>query len=1014
MKHRVLQPASHFKSQIICGVFLIAILVCLVALPPSASMMATFTVNSTVDSVDASPGNGVCADLLARCTLRAAIMEANALAGADTISVPAGTYTLTLPAGVSPLPAYDRERLLSTGAVQTGGDLDIINGDLTIIGASPSTTIIQAGSTTAGGIDRVFDVNNPKGGPGIGIDVRLENLTLRNGNSPNETPPTTGIQHAGGAIQFDGFDVASSLPKGKLTIRNCVLSSNQAAGTGGAIKVSFGSLDIDGSVISGNTSLNASGGGIMYDAGAAIATQSLSITNSTISGNSAANAIFGSGGGVFATGNASFTFQGNTLINNSAGADGGAIAASGFSAAKSKTIIKNRIENNSATRGDGVFSSNSTASVSPLTFSLNVVVGNQSGASDPTRAGLFSTTNAGGDSIVNNWWGCNEGPNVGSCDRIAGAVGFGSGAWLVLHHTATPNTILVNTSTTLTADFFTNSASAVVLPTDLVALEGRAILFNNAVLGTISGADTQISSGKANATFTAGSVGGSGSADATVDYATVTATISIQQLPGVTVNPTDQTACAGSSVTFTAASSGFPPPSVQWQVSTDGGANFTDIPGATSNTLTFTTSASQDGNKYRAVFTNAAGSDTTTAATLTVNTAPTVTVNPSAATVCEGATGSFTAAANGKPSPSVQWQVSSGGPFTDIPGATSTTLTFTATAADNGKQYRAVFSNTCGSANSNAATLTVGGTATTSDPADSTVCQGATASFSTTASGSGPFHYAWTLDGSPFNGDSSSINVPTGSLSVGNHTVTVTTSGACGSNSQSATLTVQANTTTSDPPDQTVCKGANANFSTTAGGTGPFHYAWTLDGSPFNGDSSSISVPTGSLSSGPHTVTVTTTGTCGTASQSATLTVGNPPVITLSTNSASMWPPNHSYHTFNVSDFVASASGCDGDLTSSVVIASVSSDELQDNPGGADGNTLNDIVIAANCKSVQLRSERDANLDGRVYTITFRVRDSAGNTTTATAKVSVPINQGGSSAVDDGPAAGYTVTSLCP
>lgn len=127
-----------------------------------------------------------------------------------------------------------------------------------------------------------------------------------------------------------------------------------------------------------------------------------------------------------------------------------------------------------------------------------------------------------------------------------------------------------------------------------------------------------------------------------------------------------------------------------------------------------------------------------------------------------------------------------------------------------------------------------------------------------------------------------------------------------------------------------------------------------------------------------------------------------------------MWPPNHSYHMFNVTDFVASASGCEGDLTSSVVIASVSSDEPEDNLSGADGNTLNDIVIAPDCKSVQLRSERDANLDGRVYTITFRVRDSQGNTTTVTATVTVPLNQNGGPAIDSGPGAGYTVVSACP
>jgi hypothetical protein len=128
-----------------------------------------------------------------------------------------------------------------------------------------------------------------------------------------------------------------------------------------------------------------------------------------------------------------------------------------------------------------------------------------------------------------------------------------------------------------------------------------------------------------------------------------------------------------------------------------------------------------------------------------------------------------------------------------------------------------------------------------------------------------------------------------------------------------------------------------------------------------------------------------------------------------------VWPPNHDYRTFNVSDFVASAtSACDPNVDASdVVISSVSSDEPEDNLLGADGTTLNDIVIAGDCKSVNLRAERDANLNGRVYTITFKVTDSFGNTTTATATVSVPIDQSGAAAVN-GPGPGYTVTSACP
>ena len=88
-----------------------------------------------------------------------------------------------------------------------------------------------------------------------------------------------------------------------------------------------------------------------------------------------------------------------------------------------------------------------------------------------------------------------------------------------------------------------------------------------------------------------------------------------------------------------------------------------------------------------------------------------------------------------------------------------------------------------------------------------------------------------------------------------------------------------------------------------------------------------------------------------------------------------MWPPNHQYQSFNITDFVSSAAaGCGGgDITNSVVIQKVSSDEPEDNPSGADGNTLNDIVIAPDCKSVNCRRERDGNLNGRVYTITFKV-----------------------------------------
>src|SRR5258708_2543470 len=179
--------SSHARN-IIPGLMLAALVVLLMGVQSSASA-ATFTVNSTVDSVDASPGDGNCADSLGRCTLRAAIMESNASGVPNTINVPAGTYTLTLG------PSDDEFNF--DGAEDSFGDLDILNTDLTINGAGAGVTIIDGG-----GIDCVFDVNNFSnfGNP---VNATFTGLTIRNGNAP--TSPE-GYHQPGGGIQFDGTD----------------------------------------------------------------------------------------------------------------------------------------------------------------------------------------------------------------------------------------------------------------------------------------------------------------------------------------------------------------------------------------------------------------------------------------------------------------------------------------------------------------------------------------------------------------------------------------------------------------------------------------------------------------------------------------------------------------------------------------------------------------------------------------------------------------------------------------
>ncbi len=247
--------------------------------------------------------------------------------------------------------------------------------------------------------------------------------------------------------------------------------------------------------------------------------------------------------------------------------------------------------------------------------------------------------------------------------------------------------------------------------------------------------------------------------------------------------------------------------------------------------------------------------------------------------------------------------------------------------------------------------------------------------------------------------------------------------GACGSVIRAATLTVNtAPLVTLNPVSQTITSG-NVTFTAAASGSpAPGGVQWQVStdgGASFSdipgANNASLTFATDPSQNGNQYRAVFT-NSCGMAiTTAAALTTCTPPVLTISTSNINLSPPNHAYHTFDVTDSVASAtSDCDGNVLDSVIISSVSSDEVEDNPTGSDGRTSNDIVIAPNCKSVQLRAERDNKLNGRVYTITFSVTDSAGNTTTATAKVSVPKSQGGGAAVDNGPGAGYTVDGNCP
>lgn len=88
--------------------------------------------------------------------------------------------------------------------------------------------------------------------------------------------------------------------------------------------------------------------------------------------------------------------------------------------------------------------------------------------------------------------------------------------------------------------------------------------------------------------------------------------------PTVTRQPVSMAMTAGQIVTFTATANGTPAPTIQWQMSNDGGVTFTNMTGFTSPTLSFIVAPVHNGYLFRAVFTNAVGKVTTDAAMLLI------------------------------------------------------------------------------------------------------------------------------------------------------------------------------------------------------------------------------------------------------------------------------------------------------------------------------------------------------------------------------------------------------------
>ncbi|MBI5373403.1 MAG: phage tail protein, partial [Sphingobacteriales bacterium] len=214
-------------------------------------------------------------------------------------------------------------------------------------------------------------------------------------------------------------------------------------------------------------------------------------------------------------------------------------------------------------------------------------------------------------------------------------------------------------------------------------------------------------------------------------------TLTINALPAITVQPTNQTTCAGTSVSFsvTATGTGL---SYQWR---KGGAN---IGGATASTYTIVSPVAGDAGSYDVVVSGTCTpSVTSSSVTLTVDAAPVITVQPTNQTTCAGTSVSFSVTATGT-GLSYQWR--KGG--VNIGGATASTYTIASPVVGDAGSYDVVVSGTCvPSVTSSSATLTVNtAPAITTQPTSQTVCAGSSVSFSVVATGTG-LTYQWRKGG---------------------------------------------------------------------------------------------------------------------------------------------------------------------------------------------------------------------------------------------------------------------------
>lgn len=343
--------------------------------------------------------------------------------------------------------------------------------------------------------------------------------------------------------------------------------------------------------------------------------------------------------------------------------------------------------------------------------------------------------------------------------------------------------------------------------------------------------------------------------------------------PSITSQPSNQVICEGNNASLTVVASGL---ILGFQWIHDG----VNIPNAFSDTYSLSSAVNANSGSYTCNISNACGSVTTSAVTLTVNIPPQITDEPVNQVVCLDHTAYFSVTANGT-GLFYKWEKDGSA----ISGANNSTLLIPNISVSDEATYTCTIWNNCDTIVSNSVVLTtIMLPSVTAQPYSYNECSGDSFSFITTVVGTPPITYQWYHQGNVVTDSTNNTLTINNTTTPDGGSYFCAITNICGTiHTDTVTLSVKQPPTIVQQPDGRIrCFGDTVSFSVKVAGEEPFTYQWLWQGTIISGANMSnfalININEGDA--GSYSCFIT--NLCGEiTTDTAMLEVQTPPVIVL-------------------------------------------------------------------------------------------------------------------------------------